>query len=260
MGIDFTGGTTIEMSYLSPTASDALNLEDVRALGVDAFKTGTTSYKFITALSYDEINPKLQAVLSQGGKEAYLETQVNTVGPSLGKEMTRKALIAIVIVVLAILSFIAFSFREVSHPVSSWKYGLSAMLTMVHDIVIPAGVYVLLSHVYGAEVNTLFVIGLLTVMAVTISDKIVVFDRIRENLKTKKGTFDEIVGMSLRQTAVRSINTSLTTVLALVALYIFGPESTKFFSITLIVGMVVGTYSSICVASPILTLFVKGKK
>lgn len=259
MGIDFTGGTTIEISYVRETAAQTLDLNSVRALGVDAFKTGTSSYKFITALSYDEISSPLQEVLSQGGKEAYFETQVNTVGPSLGKEMTRKALIAIVIVVLAILAFIAFSFREVSRPVSSWKYGVSAMVTMVHDIIIPTGVYVLLSHFYGAEVNTLFVIGLLTVMAVTISDKIVVFDRIRENLKTKKGTFDEIVGMSLKQTAVRSINTSLTTVLALVALYFFGPESTKFFALTLIVGMIVGTYSSICVASPLLTFFNRKK-
>lgn len=252
-GIDFTGGTTIEIAYATTTVP-TLDTEAIKALGVDVFTVGTSSYKFVTALQYDEIAPKLQPLLTQG-KYPYFETQVNTVGPTLGKEMTRKAIIAITIVVLAILAFIAFSFREVSRPVSSWKYGVVAMLTMVHDIIIPAGVYVLLSHYFGAEVNTLFVIALLTVMAVTISDKIVVFDRIRENLKTKKGAFDDIVGMSLRQTAVRSINTSLTTVLALIALYIFGPESTQFFALTLIVGMVVGTYSSICIASPILTMF-----
>jgi preprotein translocase SecF subunit len=133
------------------------------------------------------------------------------------------------------------------------------MVTIVHDIIIPTGVYAYLSHAYGAEVDTLFVVALLTIMAVTISDKIVVFDRIRENLKAAKGTFEEVIGVSLRQTAVRSINTSLTTVLALVALYIWGPETTKFFSLTLMVGLIVGTYSSIFVASPLLTLL-KGKK
>jgi preprotein translocase subunit SecF len=255
-GIDFTGGTTIEIMYATSSVP-VLDMAAIKALGVDMYTIGTSSYKFVTHLQYEEIAPKLQPLLTQG-KYPYFETQVNTVGPTLGKEMTRKAIIAITIVVLAILAFIAFSFREVSRPVSSWKYGVVAMLTMVHDIIIPAGVYVLLSHFYGAEVNTLFVIALLTVMAVTISDKIVVFDRIRENLKTKKGAFEEIVGLSLRQTAVRSINTSLTTVLALVALYVFGPESTQFFALTLIVGMVVGTYSSICIASPILTMF-KGK-
>lgn len=257
-GIDFTGGTTIEISYIQDTP-EVLDTQAIKNLDVDAYKISSSTYKFITTLAYDDVSKALQPLLTQG-KYAYFETQVNTVGPSLGKEMTRKAAIAIVIVILAILAFIAFAFREVSLPVSSWKYGVAAMVTMAHDIIIPTGVYVLLSHYFGAEVNTLFVIALLTVMAVTISDKIVVFDRIRENLKTKKGSFEEIVGMSLRQTAVRSINTSLTTVLALIALYIFGPESTQFFALTLIVGMVVGTYSSICVASPILTLFNKSKK
>ena len=257
-GIDFTGGTTLEISYLQGSP-DQLDITAIKALDVDTFKTSSTTYKFITTRQYDDVAKALQPLLTQG-KYPYFETQVNTVGPTLGKEMTKKAGIAIVIVILAILAFIAFSFREVSRPVSSWKYGVAAMVTMAHDIIIPTGVYVLLSHHFGAEVNTLFVIALLTVMAVTISDKIVVFDRIRENLKTKKGTFDEIVGMSLRQTAVRSINTSLTTVLALIALYVFGPESTQFFALTLIVGMIVGTYSSICVASPILTLFNKSKK
>jgi preprotein translocase subunit SecF len=134
------------------------------------------------------------------------------------------------------------------------------MVTLVHDIVVPTGAYVLLSHYYGAEVNTLFVIALLTIMAVTISDKIVVFDRIRENLKNHKKTdFAEVVGMSLTQTLARSINTSLCTVLALVALYFYGPESTQFFALTLIVGLVVGTYSSICVASPLLVIWNKTK-
>jgi preprotein translocase subunit SecF len=170
--------------------------------------------------------------------------------------MKQKAVIAITVVVLAILAFIAFSFRGVSHRVSSWKYGVIAMVTLIHDIIIAAGAYTLLTHYYGAEVDTLFVIALLTVMAVTISDKIVVFDRIRENLNVAKNkSFDEIVGISLSQTIVRSINTSLTTVIALAALFFFGPTATKFFSLTLMVGIIVGTYSSICVASTLLTVW-----
>ena len=257
-GIDFTGGTVIETQYVAevPASVDPVKLaaQDIRG-----FKTGTSTYKFISTKSYEEMRPLLIDAVAQG-KYVYQETQVNTVGPTLGKEMTRKAMIAIAFVVLAILAFIAFTFREVSRPVSSWKYGVIAMVTLLHDIIVPTGVYVLLSHYYGAEVDTLFVIALLTILGISISDKIVVFDRIRENLKSgSKKDFSEIVGMSLKQTFTRSINTSVTVVLALVALYFYGPVTTKFFALTLTVGMIVGTYSSIFVASPLLTVWNKNK-
>ena len=259
-GIDFTGGTVVEINYASSTAP-SFSKEDLLEKEVKTFVTGKESFKFISSKSYEETVKIIDEVLSKKA-HPYSVTQVNTVGPTMGNEMAKKAIIAIVIVVIAILGFIAFAFREVSVPIASWKYGVVAMVTTIHDIVIPTGVYAVLSHYYGAEVDTLFVVALLTIMAVTISDKIVVFDRIRENLKvegTKKKSFEEIVGDSLSQTFTRSINTSLTTVLSLVALYFFGPTSTQFFSLTLMVGIVVGTYSSIFVASPILTIWNKGK-
>lgn len=259
-GIDFTGGTVIEISYASSTPQKV----DVVALekeGVKAFSTGATSYKFISQKTYEETSSSISRILNKDA-HPYVETQINTVGPTLGKEMTKKAVIAIVIVVLAILSFIAFAFREVSLPVASWKYGVIAMVTIMHDIIIPTGVYAFLSAKYGAEIDTLFVVALLTIMAVTISDKIVVFDRIRENLKTHgaKRPFDVIIGESLKQTFTRSVNTSVTVIISLLALYFLGPVTTKFFALTLTVGMVVGTYSSIFVASPALTYFVKKGK
>lgn len=258
-GIDFTGGTVIEINYATSTVQkiDTVTLEEK---GIKVFATGATTYKFISAQSFEETDSILKGYLDSV-KHPYTLTQVNTVGPTMGSEMTKKAIIAIAVVVLAILSFIAFAFREVSLPVASWKYGVVAMVTIIHDIVIPVGVYAYLSHYYGAEVDTLFVVALLTIMAVTISDKIVVFDRIRENLKLHghKRPFENIVGESIAQTFTRSINTSLTTVLSLVALYFFGPTSTQFFSLTLMVGIVVGTYSSIFVASPILTIWNKSK-
>ncbi len=257
-GIDFTGGTVIETQYVAE-APASVDLVKLAAQDIRGFKTGTSTYKFISTKSYEEMRPLLIDAVAQG-KYVYQETQVNTVGPTLGKEMTRKAMIAIAFVVLAILAFIAFTFREVSRPVSSWKYGVIAMVTLLHDIIVPTGVYVLLSHYYGAEVDTLFVIALLTILGISISDKIVVFDRIRENLKSgSKKDFSEIVGMSLKQTFTRSINTSVTVVLALVALYFYGPVTTKFFALTLTVGMIVGTYSSIFVASPLLTVWNKNK-
>ncbi len=259
-GIDFTGGTVVEINYASSTVP-AVNKDLLLEKGVKTFTTGATSFKFISPKSFEETTAIIDVVLDKKASP-YVMTQVNTVGPTMGSEMTKKAVIAIVTVVIAILGFIAFAFREVSLPVASWKYGVVAMVTIIHDIIIPTGVYAFLSSKYGAEIDTLFVVALLTIMAVTISDKIVVFDRIRENLKvqgTKKKSFEEIVGESLAQTFTRSINTSLTTVLALVALYFFGPVSTQFFALTLGIGIIVGTYSSIFVASPILTIWNKGK-
>lgn len=252
-GIDFTGGTVIEVSY-GTHIPPVLDPQSLKKAGISAYQT-EDGYKFVSQMDYVQMTQSLSPIANTQGV-TYSEKSVNTVGPTLGTEMKNKAFIAITVVVLAILAFIAFSFRGVSHKVSSWKYGVIAMVTLMHDIIIAAGAYSLLSYFYGAEVDTLFVIALLTVMAVTISDKIVVFDRIRENLKLSKNkSFDETVGVSLSQTIVRSINTSMTTVLSLLALYMFGPDATKYFALTLMVGIVVGTYSSICVASPLLTMW-----
>jgi preprotein translocase subunit SecF len=252
-GIDFTGGTVIEASY-GTHIPPVLDPQALKKSGISAYQT-EDGYKFVSQMDYVQMTQALSSIANTQGA-TYSEKSVNTVGPTLGTEMKNKAFIAITVVVLSILAFIAFSFRGVSHCVSSWKYGVIAMVTLMHDIIIAAGAYSLLSYFYGAEVDTLFVIALLTVMAVTISDKIVVFDRIRENLNLSKNkSFDETVGISLSQTIVRSINTSMTTVLSLFALYMFGPEATKYFALTLMVGIVVGTYSSICVASPLLTMW-----
>ncbi len=257
-GIDFTGGTVIETRYIADMP-ETIDIASLQAQDIRSFKTGTSTYKFISTKGYDEMHPLVVTALSKGGFR-FEETQVNTVGPTLGLELKKKAGIAIVVVVLAILAFIAFSFREVSRPVSSWKYGVIAMVTLLHDIIVPTGVYVLLSHYFGAEVDTLFIIALLTILGISISDKIVVFDRIRENLKNGIiKNFDDVVGVSLKQTFTRSINTSVTVILALVALFFFGPEATKFFALTLTIGMIVGTYSSIFVASPLLTVWNREK-
>jgi len=254
-GIDFTGGSVVDATVLGDKPEiDSKALADN---GVDVYNTGVGSYRFISVKPYDEVAPLIASHI----KSPLQVTAASSVGPTLGAEMTKKAIIALIVVILAILAFIAFSFREVSNPLPSWKYGVVAMVTLIHDIVVPTGVYVLLSHKYGAEVDTLFVIALLTIVGISISDKIVVFDRIRENLKTGgKRAFDDVVGDSLKQTFTRSINTSVTVVLALLALYFFGPVTTKYFTLTLIVGMIVGTYSSIFVASPLLTVWNRKNK
>jgi preprotein translocase subunit SecF len=183
------------------------------------------------------------------------EKSFDSIGPSVGKELTSKAIMAIILVSLAIICFIAFAFRKVSKPVSSWKYGIIAVITLFHDVAIPVGVFTLLSHFQGVEVDTLFVVAVLTILGLSVSDTIVVFDRIRENLRNRVSTsFDETVGRSLEQSYVRSICTSLTVILVLLSLFFFGPSSTKYFALMLTAGMFFGTYSSIFLASPLLVL------
>ncbi|MBU0722668.1 protein translocase subunit SecF [Patescibacteria group bacterium] len=177
------------------------------------------------------------------------KTEPSIIGPSAGAELSSKAWVAIIIVVFAIILFIAYAFRHASEKVSSWNYGIVAIIALIHDIIIPTGVVALL----GLEVTSLFVIALLAILGLSVNDTIVVFDRVRENVKFKVvRNFSEIVGKSLQQTFVRSINTSLTTLFVLLALFFVGPENTKDFALVLVIGLIAGTYSSIFLASPLL--------
>ena len=199
----------------------------------------------------------LPATLSVAGKYPANISQYTEVGPTIGTELRRKALFSMSLVLLCILLFIAFAFRKVSQPVSSWVYGFIALVTLLHDVIIPVGFFALLGHFAGAEVDTLFVTAVLTVLGFSIHDTIVVFDRVRENLainkeRGKKEIFEETAGRALNQTFVRSINTSLTVLLTLLILYFLGPASTKIFALTLLVGIIAGTYSSIALATPLL--------
>ncbi len=257
-GIDFKGGTLLEVNYTSGRPDSSLIAEVLQKDSLaDAIvqPVGASSLSVKSRPLSETERPALVTDLSMGGKYPLTQTSFTSIGPSVGRELTQKAIVAIIIVVIAIVLYIAFAFRGVSKPVSSWKYGLIAIATLVHDIAIPSGVFALLGHFRGAEVDTLFVVAILTVLGISVSDTIVVFDRIRENLKNHIApTFSETVGKSLNQTFVRSINTSLTVILVLLSLYFFGPIATKNFSLVLIVGMFFGTYSSIFVASPLLVI------
>jgi len=200
--------------------------------------------------------------LSDSGKVSLTEKRFNSIGPVLGKEAIEKSWMSISLVLLAIILFITFAFRKVSRPVSSWKYGLIAIVALGHDVLIPTGVFAVLGHYAGFEIDTLFVTALLVVLGFSIHDTIVVFDRVRENLRRnteyhEKKQFDTIVGESINQTFVRSINTSLTTLIAIAVLYTFGPDATKHFSLTLLIGIIAGTYSSIFIGSPLLVTWQK---
>ncbi|HEY9583946.1 MAG TPA: protein translocase subunit SecF [Candidatus Paceibacterota bacterium] len=251
-GIDFKGGSIIEVEYTEgrPTQAELANkIEDLN-LGESIRPTGELGYIIRMRTTDQDEKSILTGALQSFGTTT--EKRFDSIGPVLGTEALRKSIVSIVLVILAIVLFIAFAFRKVSEPVSSWKYGFIAIIALLHDVIIPTGVFAILGHYAGYEIDTLFVTALLVILGFSVHDTIVVFDRVRENLKDSKKPFDQIVGESVSQTFTRSINTSLTTLLALVVLYFVGGEATHHFSLALIIGIVAGTYSSIFVGSPLL--------
>lgn len=263
LGIDFKGGSLIEVTYQIPdTATVAVPTVDEVRTALYALDLGDVSVRTIDAGHL--IRTRTLSDTERVAMTAALENfqyasiqRIDSVGPILSKEAAQKSYISIGLVLIAIVMFIAFAFRKVSKPVASWKYGMIAVIALFHDVLIPTGVYALLGHVAGFEVDTLFVTALLVVLGFSVHDTIVVFDRVRENLRVDaqsggKTPFAAIVGASVSQTIIRSINTSLSTLLSVIALYFFGPESTKSFSLVLTMGILVGAYSSICIASPLL--------
>jgi preprotein translocase subunit SecF len=267
-GIDFTGGSLLEANYPNNRPDIAKIQASVNALGLGNVSIQLAGESGIIVRSKDlsqEEHQKLLTALNVDGKTAE-EKNFNSIGPVIGKELRQKSWIAIIIVAVMIIFYIAFAFRKVSRPFSSsqggpvvsWKYGIVAVLALIHDVTIPAGAFAVLGHFKGIEVDTLFITALLTTLGFSVHDTIVVFDRIRENLKKQIGlSFDDTVEASIRQTMARSIITSMTVVFVLVALLILGPASTKYFSLALLIGVVFGTYSSICLASPLLVSWKK---
>lgn len=260
VGIDFKGGSLVEVSYedTRPDQGDLnKSLQSLNLGSVLLQPTGEMGY--IVKLKYltEEEHSLLLDTLSLNGENTLTETNFNSIGPSVGRELTRKAIIAIILVSLAIILFIAYAFRKVSKPVSSWRYGIIAIISLIHDVVISVGIFSLLSSFFGVELDTLFVVAILTILGLSVSDTIVIFDRIRENLKNNMNdkveeNFNETVGKSLKQSYVRSVCTSLTTILVLLSLFFFGPISIKYFALMLTAGIFFGTYSSIFLASPLL--------
>jgi len=257
-GIDFTGGSLLEIRYSDIAPEPIAIKERVETLGfgdVIVQRTDETGVIIRMKDISEEERLKLSEALSFDKAKTFTEERFTSIGPSVGAELKRKAIIALVLTLISIIIFVAFAFRKVSEPVSSWKYGLVAIFALVHDVTIPTGVMALLGKFYGVEADALFVTALLATLGISVNDTIVVFDRIREHLSLRSAKkFKDTVSMSLNQTITRSVNTSVTTLLALLALYVFGPEATKTFALILSIGLIVGTYSSIFIASPLLVV------
>lgn len=263
-GIDFTGGTLWEARFPASVTRAALETTITTDLKqTDASVTDNPSNRsfLIRLKEVSEVDHQKFLKIFQGKFSSVEELSFESVGSAIGQEVRQKALMAFLFVLLAISLYIAFAFRKVSQPVSSWKYALITLVTLFHDAIIPAGLFAYLGHIQGVEVGVNFIVAILVVIGFSVHDTIVVFDRIRENLRLERTVgaahFPELVNRSINQTFARSLNTSLTLILVLLSLYFFGAASLHYFTLIILTGVIFGTYSSIFVASPLLVLWQK---
>lgn len=260
-GIDFKGGSLLEVQFENYNPSIIEIQESLKDAQLNNLIIQPTEDSFILRFkenseeAHDAVLAGLREMVSDNDEASLKELQFDVVGPSIGKELKSKSFNASLIALVVIIIFISFSFRKVSLPVASWKYGVSSTIALIHDVLITLGVFSALGYFYGVEVNTPFIAAILTILGYSINDTIVVFDRVRDNLPKSKETFADTVNTSLNQTLGRSLSTSFSTILALLAIYFFGGETIKDFSLALVIGVAIGTYSSIFVASSALVIW-----
>lgn len=263
-GLDFVGGSLLEVSFEDKLATvDQVN-EALSDLSLGSLVVQPTDNSIIIRFSQSDQNyhPELISALSALSSDLgeMEEIRYESIGPSIGQELRSKSFWVFSFVLIIIIIYIALAFSKVSKPVASWKYGLVAIISLFHDIIITLGVFALLGYFYGVEINTPFIVALLMVLGYSVNDTIVVFDRIRENLPKSDTSFEGTIDDSVNQTLARSINTTLTTLLALLAIFFLGGETIKEFVLALIVGIFCGAYSSIFFGSPLLSFFHKNLK
>jgi len=262
LGIDFTGGSILELEFKEKRPSNQEIQEKLIELNLEEIYLQSTNEKGII-LRMKEIDEEThQKILEKlGGKEKLIELRFESIGPVIGKELREKTKILITLSLLAIVVYIGFAFRKIRKPIHSWQCGLVAIFCLFHDILLPLGVFSILGKFFGIQITIPVIVALLTVLGYSINNTVVVYDRIRENLLKKiKISFEEAINFSLNQTLTRQINTSLTTLFVLMAIFFFGSETLRYFTLALTLGILAGTYSSFFLASPILIIWLKWKK
>jgi len=258
-GNDFKGGSLLEVSYTKAVPASADVQASIASLNLGTVNVQTAGKdgiilksRFINETEHQQLLSALRAQF-ENNENKILEQRFETIGPAVSAQLRTRSLYAIVAVIIGIVAYIAYSFRRVSKPVASWKYGVTAVVALIHDVVITMGVFAILGHVMEVEVDVPFVVALLTILGYSVNDTIVVFDRIRENLiRRSANDFANTVNVAINETFARSINTTLTTMITLMALFLFGGETIKYFTLALLIGIFLGAYSSIFVASPLL--------
>ena len=260
MGIDFKGGTLSQLKFAgsTPTNQEIQEVHSANGVNDSVIQPSDNGTVIIRTGPQDKVvHDKILSMLKEKYGD-FEEEQFTSIGPVIGKELKSNAVYQLILVSLGIILYITYAFRKVSKPVSSWKFGVSAIVALIHDLLIVLGVFAILGKYLDVQIDTLFVTAILTVLGFSVHDTIVVFDRIRENLRMRAGqSLEEIVNSSVNQTLVRSINTSLTVIFVLTSLLLFGGETIRYFVVALLIGIIAGTYSSIFIASPLLLLWHK---
>ncbi len=263
-GIDFSGGSLLEVKFANGQPSVASVQNQLAEVSISSLIVQPTEDSFILRFkesdedSHQIVKEKLaQLPEASSGLE---EVRFEAIGPSIGQELRSKSFWLMFFVLLVIIIYIAFAFKKVSKPVASWKYGLIAIIALFHDVLITLGVFAVLGRFYGIEINTTFVVAILTVLGYSVNDTIVVFDRTRENLPKSTDNFATTVNDSVNQTLVRSLSTSFTTILVLLAVFFLGGDSVSDFVLALIIGIFFGSYSSVFVTSPLLVVWEKWQR
>lgn len=259
-GIDFTGGSLLELSFTNrPESAEIQNVfEGLGIKNASIQKTGDKGViirtSFLSEEEHQRVVSEFQKKLQGSGNQVH-EDSFQTIGSSISNQLKSKAIWAIIFVNLGIIGYVAYSFRKVSRPVASWKYGILAIVALLHDVLLVMGVFAVLGRYWGVEVDAAFVVAILTVLGYSVNDTIVVYDRIRENLQRHGDeSFVDVVNTGLNQTLMRSINTTFKTLLPLIALFFIGGASIHYFVLALLIGIASGAYSSIFIASPLLVI------
>jgi preprotein translocase subunit SecF len=261
LSIDFTGGSKMELRGITDVNKVKDFTEAIGVGGVVIQKIGADGLSLRMEAITEEKHRELSGAIEQALGKGVSEVGFETVGPTISQEITRNAFIAIVAAAIIIIVYIGISFRKVPKPANSWEFGTAAIVALAHDTTIVLGSFAALGHFLNIEADPLFITGLLTVIGFSVHDTIVIFDRIRENL-IKKGSsdFQQIVNESLLEMLPRTLNTSFLVWSILLVLFLFGGTTTKYFVLTLVVGIFVGTFSSLLVASPLLITWQERKK
>lgn len=260
-GIDFTGGSILEVNFETRPENVVIQekLKDFNLAEIVVQPTGEQGVILRMKEISEETHQEILRKLSEINKVE--ELSFESIGPTVGKELKEKTKSAIILALLAITVYITFAFRKISKVINSWQCGIASLVALFHDILIPLGVFAILGRFYNAEITIPIIAALLTILGYSVHDTIVIFDRIRENvIRGGYSSFEETVNVSLNQTFSRSINTVLTVLIVLFAIFFFGGATLKYFSLALIIGISSGAYSSICIASPLLVAWLKWKK
>lgn len=261
--IDFTGGARLTVTFNGNRPEGPVAAKTITDLQFGTAIAQTAGDHDLVISLPNISNDQRQQVVDKLNTtyNGVTEKAFETIGPTVGKELLKRAVTAIILVLIAIILYVSWAFRKVGiGPVPSWVYGASAVIALAHDILIVVGIFSILGHYVHIEIDSLFVTALLTVLGFSVHDTIVVFDRVRERLiMGVESTFEETVNVSLNQTLIRSLNTSITTLLVLTALYLFGGVTIRNFVLALLIGIASGTYSSIFVASPLLVVYERWK-